>query len=497
MTWIERGRSAVAWFDRSAGGVSERRRVLVLERATSAEWRAVLGEIGGERPTVIDARHVEIGPGGVAGHSQVLHQLAAGAEVHLVVKSSRSVCRFIEAAEAPPDLLRRMVALRLETELPYPVSESTWVCERQESANNGAGQVLVIAASNADIAEAEEVLRASGLRCHGVEHGAAGLAELAVSENDGEQEASAIVALDPGSASLAVIHGGVLCYARTLSATPPAEAAAPSSNGGVGRIANELSQSLYDYVLRTGRPRPNRLLVAGEGIFANGLIETLSEHLGMPVELARAPVGLEVAPASLYADDVVGESPSCIGALIALHRRARGDHAAAPALRTRARGFSLSGLPGRRALLIGINVLLVITLVASLFGVRAAQIASADKVIEESQSLVNGLEAVREEVSILQRESRQQRSVLDALSALADALPSGVEVESLRLNDKGLLTISGRTKSVEAVDDKAVNALNESPMFANVKFLGATKQKNGFGFRIECELRAAGGGNAS
>ena len=73
----------------------------------------------------------------------------------LLSNSDSAVCRLMEMPQASSDQTHRMVALRLETELPYPVPESTWVCQRQAQEDAAeAGRVLVMATPTAEISEA-------------------------------------------------------------------------------------------------------------------------------------------------------------------------------------------------------------------------------------------------------------------------------------------------------------------------------------------------------
>ena len=58
-------------------------------------------------------------------------------QVILLAGSDRSICRLMQLPQASEEDTRRMVALRLETELPYPVAESLWACERAAGARGG------------------------------------------------------------------------------------------------------------------------------------------------------------------------------------------------------------------------------------------------------------------------------------------------------------------------------------------------------------------------
>lgn len=469
--------------------LAKNRRVLVLERISEREWKAVEGEVGGDRIKVFGAEVLKSEAG-----TPDLGPLANGADVILVSNSPRAVCRFLDLANASSDQTERMVGLRLETELPYPVAESTWVWERQGSGNATPGSVLVVATGTAELAQAEEELRANGRRCTGVEFDGTGLAELAVACSP-PADTVALVSLGGRGATVAITHAGKLRYVRRISLGAVTSEEESSADSAVSRLANELDQSVYDYLLRTGGERPECVLIAGEGMDANDMIEALGARLRLPVEIACIPEIVDIPDRATVSGGLLAVFPECVGALIAVHRRSRGERTAAPALR-RQQGwrFGEIDLRNKRVALICANTALFAALIAALFGVGASQLRAANRIIEESRPLLPDLERLEDEVDILEYESRRQRSILDVLVPIAEALPGQVKVETLKIDGKGKVTITGKSKSAEDVSDKAISAMQTSRMLANPKFLGATKEKDGFAFQITCELRSGSGG---
>lgn len=474
---------------RARRGLAKTGPVVVLERVSDDEWKAVKAEVGGDRITVSDAQVLRSGAGSSAERDRgAWTRLGNGAEACLVANSPKSVCRFLDLVQATPEQTRQMVALRLETELPYSVAESTWVCERPETADAAGGNVLVLATETAGIADAEDRLRAKGIRCGSVELNASGFAELALASGPSD-ETLAVVNLDQTRATLAITRGTSLRYVRHIAISAGSDDETGASTGWMARLANELEQSIYDYLLRTGNGRPARLLVAGERLAAEGLTETLAARLGIPVEAASCPEFVRISGSAPAANELIERFSACMGAVIAVHHRRRGEQTAAPVLRRRGRAFGQVDLRSKRFALIGANVLLLVLLVAALFGVRAARLGAAERIIDEGQSWVEYLEPLQDEVDILQFEAGRQRSFLDALQALAEVLPSEVKVEKLTIDAKGNVIISGKTKTVEIIGGKAVTAIEASNMLANPKLLDATKEKDEYGFRLTCELK--------
>jgi len=179
--------------------------------------------------------------------------------------------------------------------------------------------------------------------------------------------------------------------------------------------------------------------------------------------------------------------PACVGALVGLHRKLCNQPAAAPPLRLakpRLRERSWA----RMAAGIAATVLLAVALVAALFVVRAAQLRSATRIMDQSGSLSSDIEQLRSEESILKDEMGMRRPTLDVLLALSDVLPKSINVESITLDKKGALRVSGTTPSAEDVSVKAFAAMEKSGLFRGMDLPGINKEKEGYGFTFTCEV---------
>ena len=491
-------------------------RIVVLERSGPSdaehpedanhenEWKAVEAEVGGERITVLSARVLPgPGTGPIRGGSQTgLNEVGDDREIVLVSNSDKAVWRLLTLPSATAHETRRMVALRLETELPYPVAESTWVCERQPGKDISAdGNVLVIAVPTAEIAEVEKELGRAGLRCDTVMLDACALAELAVSP-DRQEETLAVAAIGEMMTTLAITHRGKLRYARRIFSG----SMTPNSGGvtvdAVHRVAGELDQCVHHYVLHTRSEEPSRLLLVGEESHTEGLETLLAHRLGMPVEAASLPENIHIASPEAVRSvagrpgfrravegDLLGLYAGCVGALLAMHRRLRGEDTAAPALRQRKPAF-LETVRFKRAVLVGVNLLLLVALVAVLFGVRKAQMAAAARIVKGGRPLLQDMDRLRSEVDILEYEQRLRQPTLDSLLSLAEVLPKGLKIATLSIDSRGRVTITGLSPSIEEASEKAISAMNESKIFTKAKIPDAIiKEKDGWRFRITCELR--------
>ncbi|MBI5093044.1 MAG: hypothetical protein HZB26_11475 [Candidatus Hydrogenedentes bacterium] len=463
-------------------------RVLVIEICEGNLWKCVAGTIGSEEATVSSARTLVMAGDGGAEHSAELRRLAEGALVVAVSNSDKSVCRILDIVDATPEQTRQMAALRLETELPYPVSESLWTCERQNGAHaNGGGKVLVVATPQAEARDLEAALRAKGLRCDGIEYDAGAVSEL-VRASESTNAAVALAWFRPSQITLVVTQGGVPRYVRRIGM--PQEQDSGSAAQGTWRLlaANEVRQSLYDYWMRTNGQPPERLIVVGTSADDAGFTESFKANGNYPVELGIRPKGITAPDPAAIQGDLFSDYLACVGALSSLHRRRRGASTAVPALRSADRSSTRIDFRNRRPLLILANAILIVVVAAAMFGVRAYRLHRAEDIISEMKPLVSDLGRLQEEVDILQSQSARQRSISDILLTLSDAFPSDVTVETITVSPEGKIMIKGKTKSVAAASEKAVSAMTASGAFAKCTFLGATKDKDDFVFQISCEL---------
>lgn len=457
------------------------RRAVILEQSGDA-WKAVEAEIGGDHIVVLNAHAVS----GQQGPPEAV-RTRNGNDVALLPELQTCVCRVFDMPGAVGDQVRSMVSLRLELELPYPVAESTWACEAQMNGHGPSGRVLLIAAATQEIALAEHTLHEWGVRNADVEFAPAALAELALA-TDVSPGTLAILRVEQTAATLVLVHGRSLCYTRQIRL----DAATGAAEDWIPSLAREVNQSLYDYQLRTGNPRPERLTLVSNAN-AGVLLDALESQLEMPASPLLLPDAF-AAPSGVSVDDLLDEYPACLGALLAMHRRARGETSAAPPLQRQKRAARAAGWRGRRGQLIAINAALLVLVLLLGFAVQSVRMSNAEKLIAGSEPIRTGLEKLQEQVEILRFEEKRPRYMLDVLQGMAEVLPPDIKVESLTIDPKGKVALSGTAGSVEAASDAAMTSLRESKMFINPVFHGATKEKDGFGFRITCDLRGGQGG---
>ncbi|MCC6697304.1 MAG: PilN domain-containing protein [Candidatus Hydrogenedentes bacterium] len=465
-------------------------RVLVVEQTHAGGWRILDAEVG-DAITILNAR--TIGGENQQDAAAVLAE-SNGAAVTLIPDSRKAVCRLIEIANASPDQIEQMVALRLEVELPYPAAESVWVCEPCLNGRN-ASRALLLAAPTKEIAQAERALGLPERRSVGIEFAPAGLVELALAANPAEGTV-AVARIDNGEAVLSLAYGGTLAYSRHIRMETGEGEEDGARDTWIRHFAREVKQSLYDYLLRTGNAAPECVYLVGKPAVQAALLEALAQQLDTPVR-SIAPSGLvRMAQPELTEAELIASYPVCLGTLLATRKRWRGERSVSPAFRKERRGIRVAEWRTRVGTLAVLNVLLLVALGASVFGVRAVQQHADERLMQESRPLLGGLEGLQEELQILQFEKKGNRSIVDVMAALADALPPEIQVESLSIDPKGKVTFFGKADSVDVASEKVIAALKASKAFVNPQFNGATREKEKFTFQITCELANGGRGSS-
>jgi len=454
-------------------------RLAVYERVDSG-WNVVEGEVGGTSPKVLRARVLTVQSG-----SEVLPGESAAPDAGsgtLVVRSQRAVCREMELPAARDEEVRSMITMRLETELPYALSESTWAYQPQAGLEGqGKIRVLLVTVPTADIVAQERELPGSMQPCDTVECRESALAQIAAVLAPGE-ETTAIAEIETGGATLVVARHGKLSYARHIFCE--------AADEGAQHLAGEIQQSLQHYTFDAATPAPQKLFLVGQDAAIQRVAGTLAQNSALPVEIPHPSDSVVISEAAGEPKRLLGQFAACIGALIAAHRRLCHKEVAAPPLRLARKHFR-ERIVCNRVALAAANVLLVLALIATSFGVRAARLRAATRAVKEVRPLLAGIEVLEEEIDILRFESRQERPAIDLLLALAEALPGGIVISDLTIDSRGKITIQGKAPSVE-VASRAAAALSESELFSDAELSRTSKEKKEVVFRIVCVARAKG-----
>jgi type IV pilus assembly protein PilM len=144
-------------------------------------------------------------------------------------------------------------------------------------------QVVLVAARRSMIDALLEAAKKAGLRPEGVDLDAFALVRALAVNGHGSEDVARVFCHLAGVTNLAIAVGSSCFFTRPLS-TVSDEADAGS------RLAEEIRLSI-DFYMTQPQARPvGEVVVSGPGSSDDGLVESLAERLGLPVEVA-APLG--------------------------------------------------------------------------------------------------------------------------------------------------------------------------------------------------------------
>jgi len=132
-----------------------------------------------------------------------------------------------------------------------------------------------------------------------------------------------------------------------------------------------------------------------------------------------------------------------------------------------------------------LNMILAAAIVVASFGVRIRRLHAATQAINEARAFVRLADRLEEEVRILQRERQVQRSTIDLLLTVTQALPPGVLLSDLDVDARGNVMLTGRAASVEMASQAAAS-LEMTGKFGAARLERAAQEKEGLVFQIKC-----------
>src|SRR5687768_10622040 len=218
-----------------------------------------------------------------------VHETGLPKSVRLGVANQQIVVRVIELPRIE-DEKQRDAAVRFQAAeaIAMPLDEA--VLDHQVAgyaeAPDGSPrmQVVLVAARRSMIEALLEAAKQAGLKPEGVDLDAFALVRtLAVAAGDAPEDSARVYCHLGGVSNLAIAVGSACFFTRPLSAVWDDEDAG-------ARLADEVRLSI-DYYMTQPQAKPvGEVVLSGPGSSDAGLVESLSVHLGIPVEVA-APLG--------------------------------------------------------------------------------------------------------------------------------------------------------------------------------------------------------------
>lgn len=475
----------------------------------AAAVRAVYLESSYRSFAVADVRAVAVAPAAEGGAPLCERQLAAAAELlaggpafdtALVAVPGASAAHVVTLPFSDPRRIEQTVAFEVEGQIPFDLSEVAWDWQPLQLAEGHAE--LLVAVQRKD----ELAALLAGLAPLGVDprwvlppgpalaalFGAGALAGELAAEPGEAPPAEAVLEVEPGRATLAVVAGGALEAARTF----PLAGAMPVP---VPALAREARATLRAWRARGRNGAPpralRRLLLAGEAPWLPGLAEALQGEVEGPVE----PLALVGAAAERLPPE---EAPQAALALALALRGHQGAHAPRLNLRRGELAYTrdFQHVRGKVERLASWTALvLLLAMVSS--GVRVFALSRQEKLLDgalcdATQKLV-GKCYENDELAVAALRGKgtaaasiPKNSALDIFNELAARTPQDFWVKLDRIEiTRDKLHLQGVTDAAENVD-RVVAALRSSRCFGDARSGGARKRSGDgkFEFTVDSDL---------
>ncbi len=361
-----------------------------------------------------------------------------GAErkIALVVPRSSAVVREFDLPAAEPEELQQMVGFQLERELPMPLDQVKYAYS-VTPAGDAKVRITAVAVFNEQINGWIQLFRESGCTVTSVYVSSFGLATLAPAVAEG---GTALVSISGQTAEILILDGNSLAFSRS----------APIHDGaGADVLANEVERSILSYASKNaGRSVPN-VIIAGEGGDADRLCAGLSTAMGRKVtrlalngDVTRRPdvsVAMETAPAAGVVVGVLRGKGLLPDVLLPHIMKKR---------------FQLAA-PHRIGILAGLIVVLLLAWAqssnASLQKENNALTADLARLKKPYEDVVK----LEDNAKLIGKWTEGQRHTwLRTLLKIQSRIdPKQIYLQSLTLDDAGLLTMQGKCTGNEAVND--------------------------------------------
>ena len=479
-------------------------RILGLDLGVTAV-RAVLLESSYRSFTVTGVRTSPVPPGGEGAPPLRERQLAAAGallaeglafDTALVALPGPSASHLVRLPFTDPRRIEQTVGFEVEAQIPFDLTEVAWDWQALQQ-SGGQTELLVAVVRKDELAALLTELKPLGVDPRTVLppgpalaalFGAGVLAgELAAAPGEAPP-VEAVLEVEPGRATLALVAGGALEGARTF----PLAGGTPA-----GSIAREVRATLRAWRARAGATaRPlGRLLLAGEAPGVPGLAEALQGEVQGPIE----PLALSGPAAERIPPE---EAPALALALALALRGHQGSRAPRLNLRRDELAYTrdFQHVRGKVARLATWTALvLLLALISS--SVRVFALSRQEKLLDTAlcdatQKLVGkcyendelAVAALRGKGTVAA--SIPKNSALDIFTELSARIPQDFWLKLDRIEiTRDKLHLQGVTDAAENVD-RVVGALRASRCFGDARSGGARKRSGDgkFEFTVDSDL---------
>ncbi|MBI3097712.1 MAG: pilus assembly protein PilM [Planctomycetes bacterium] len=422
-------------------------------------------------------------------------------EAVLALPRHLAFLRQLDLPPGDPQEQAQMVRYQAEKELPLPLDQIRFAYAPLGRSVEGAPTpVLMAGVQRAAVDQYVDAAESAGLRVvaatvstlgmfHAVAFAPAGSLPSAIAGNG-------TICVDIGAmmTEIAIVAGGRLVFTRSASIgtatrpSAPAETPAPAGDW-LNDLAGEIQRTLRAYAAQPGSVAVTGLVCAGGGAVVPDLVPTLSARTGVPSALLRPwaawPGGaLSDSEAAAFATSFGIAGAFCTPEALRLDLLTD-PFPAPPRWQWKTMSRPLAAAAAAVFLLIAGGIALA---------ARDRELENLRSQIASEKPKVDEIRALSEKWSLAREWSDRRLSWIEVMREMTEIFPDDVYVTTLNFDDKGQMTLVGRSKSDQLVGT-LVTALNKSTYFEEARYLGikqnSSKDGFGFDFTIQARLTAA------
>lgn len=401
---------------------------------------------------------------------------------------------FLRQLDLPPGDAQeqaQMVRYQAEKELPLPLEQIRFAYTPLARVDAGSPTPVLMAGVQRDAVDQYIAsVEAAGVRVVAATVSTFGMFQTVASAPAGSLPSSgpggATICVDIGATmtEIAIVAAGRLVFTRSASIGTATRPAAPAEVW-LQDLAGEIQRTLRAYAAQPGSATVTGLVCAGGGAVVPDLAATLSARTGVPAAILRPwapwPGGaLGDLEAAAYVTAFGIAAAFCTPEALRLDLLV--DPFPAPPRwrwKTMSRPLAVAGVAAFLLIAGGIAL-----------AARDRELENLRSQIASQKPKVDEIRALSDKWSLAREWSDRRLSWIEVMRELTELFPDEVYLTALNFDDKGGMTLIGRSKTDQLVGT-LTTAMNKSAYFENASYLWIKQNnsKDGFGFDFTIQAR--------
>ncbi|MBU4305700.1 MAG: PilN domain-containing protein [Candidatus Omnitrophica bacterium] len=372
--------------------------------------------------------------------------------------------RFFLFPSRDPQEISRMVEYEAAEILPLKTEETTTRWRILNTQKSGYSQALVIVAHNEEISRVVTRYQEAGLEIDTLT-----LSSLAIFNSAkkvfAEKKKGAmtsnvmVIYIEDEIVEIIVIKKGVLEFSRGFLIHDPKNLSQV--------LVSEIRHSIDVFFNESKERHLERILISTHGVDINEVVDKLEGLFDIPVAVEKN-INLACGLALTEMKDM---------------NLLSNDFIAAKAFKKMKKSLLVT------VLLFFLNIALLAGVCAVVFNNKKVYLDELQKQVTQSKPQAQAIQNKLIKLQMVRKQLSSQTLILDALSDLVNVMPASVNLNTLSLNEEGVLVVRGQSKTLQDVLD-FVAAIEKSAYFKNSRLNYSSRRKIKEEERIDFEIQA-------